>query len=353
MSNSRSFYQTAYFESAAYDIFILTVTHSPNREDIGAKVLVKQGSIIDFYPEDRAEIWAKVSLENLPQNHLFHDENSGMDIFCEFLVGSKNMIICGGGHVSMPVAKIAKMLGFNVTVIDDRLAFANGERFSEATVICKPFGDALSQLSGGKNDFFVIVTRGHRYDQECLRIIVNKPNAYIGMIGSKNRVRIVKEQLIEEGCNPELLAAVHTPIGLRIAAETPEEIAVSIMAEVIQEKNKTGCHGAIDRELWNYLTGSDRLSEEVLEMPKAMITIITRKGAAPRQVGAKMIITADGTSVGTIGGGCMENEAKQKALIVMNDHNPVVMTIDMTGTEAEDEGMVCGGIASVLIEPII
>lgn len=104
------------------------------------------------------------------------------------------MVVCGAGHISIPIIRIGKMLGFHVTVIDDRLSFANTARKEGAdTVICKPFGEALEEINGSTGHYFIIVTRGHRYDQDCLSQIIGKKNAYIGMIGSKVRVKLVKD----------------------------------------------------------------------------------------------------------------------------------------------------------------
>ena len=133
---------------------------------------------------------------------------------------------------------MGKMLGFHVTVVEDRPKFADDARRAEADqVYCEPFEDGLAKIKGDTDTWFVIVTRGHRYDTDCLRTILGKPRAYVGMMGSKRRTAIVKDQLEAEGFERDVLETVHTPIGRKIAAETPEEIAVSIMAEIIQIKN--------------------------------------------------------------------------------------------------------------------
>lgn len=145
------------------------------------------------------------------------------------------LLILGGGHIAKPLAAIAHILGYRVTVVDDRPAFANSARFPGASqVICQDFGQALREIQIGPETFVVIVTRGHRHDHLCLRQVVTQPSAYVGMIGSRHRVRALMAQLQEEGIPAELLERVHSPIGLDIAAETPEEIAVSIIAELIK-----------------------------------------------------------------------------------------------------------------------
>lgn len=145
------------------------------------------------------------------------------------------LLILGGGHIAKPLAVMAAILGYRVTVVDDRPAFANTARFPGASqVICEDFGRALQETKIGPGTFIVIVTRGHRHDKLCLEKVVSQPSAYIGMIGSRRRVKALMAELRENGISPEPLEKVHSPIGLDIAAETPEEIAVSILAELIK-----------------------------------------------------------------------------------------------------------------------
>lgn len=266
-------------------------------------------------------------------------------VFIEPLVPPCELVICGGGHISLPLAQIGYMLGFKVSVIDDRAFFANSQRFPQATVYCEPFADALEKISGNEGTYFVIVTRGHKYDQDCLRVILPKKSAYTGMIGSRNRVKLIKETLAKESFSQATLDALYSPIGLKIGAQTPEEVAVCILAEIIQVRSAQNRGADAEYELWQ------RLSEES-EFPKSLITITRRFGSAPRQIGTKMIVYADGSSFGTVGGGCMESEARQNAISIAKDGGSALMTLDLTGAAAEDEGMVCGGIVDVLIESI-
>ena len=275
-------------------------------------------------------------------------EGHGKDVFRERIGRLPKLFVCGAGHVSIPVIKIAKMLGFTVTVLEDRPKFADNARTAGADrVICEPFEEALEGIPGDSDSWFVIVTRGHRYDTACLRSILHKTYAYVGMMGSRRRVAIVKDQLEEEGISREVLDAVHTPIGLEIKAETPEEIAVSVMAEIIQVKNSRQKAGGYSEELLEALT-ADEGSRKVLA------TIISRKGSAPRSVGTKMLVFEDGTTVDTIGGGCVESEIIRKALLMMRSGQPAfqICRVDLSADAAEDEGMVCGGRVEVMMELI-
>ena len=268
------------------------------------------------------------------------------DVFRERIGRQPKLIICGAGHVSVPIIKMGKMLGFAVTVLEDRPRFADNARAAGAdTVVCEAFEKALEGIHGDSDSWFVIVTRGHRYDSICLENILHKTYAYVGMMGSRRRVAIVKDQLEESGISRETLDAVHTPIGLKIGAETPEEIAVSVMAEIIQVKNSREKGGGYSSEMMGALVSEDGRK-------KVFATIVSRKGSAPRSVGTKMLIFEDGTTVDTIGGGCVESEIMQKALLMMRAGEPrfQVCRVDMTADAAEDEGMVCGGVVEVMME---
>jgi xanthine dehydrogenase accessory factor len=130
---------------------------------------------------------------------------------------------------------MGKMLGFDVAVIDDRAEFANAERFPEAeTVIAADFNESFAQLKIDKSSYIVIVTRGHQHDELVLEWAITTPAKYIGMIGSKTKVKTTYDHLLAKGVPQKTLDAVFSPIGLAIGAQAPEEIAVSIMAEIIK-----------------------------------------------------------------------------------------------------------------------
>jgi xanthine dehydrogenase accessory factor len=146
------------------------------------------------------------------------------------------LLIVGAGHIARPLCRIGAMLGFRVTVLDDRPEFATRERFPEAErVLRADFSEPFRGIGIGSGTHLVLVTRGHKYDFEALRDVLARPAlpAYVGMVGSRRRTRAALEQLAREGVAPERLRAVHAPVGLDIRAETPEEIAVSIAAEMV------------------------------------------------------------------------------------------------------------------------
>jgi len=146
----------------------------------------------------------------------------------------RQALILGGGHISQPLVQILAILEYEVTIVDDRLEFANPERFPGARqVICKPFGQVLEHIELDNQAVIIIVTRGHQYDLDCLRSVIGKEAGYIGMIGSRRKVQGTLKVLREEGIDRNLLGRVRAPIGLDLGGQSPSEIAVSIVAEMI------------------------------------------------------------------------------------------------------------------------
>ncbi|MBI4529177.1 MAG: XdhC family protein [Deltaproteobacteria bacterium] len=159
-----------------------------------------------------------------------------LDVFFDVMVASPKLYVVGAGHIAVPLVKLAKILDFHVTVLDDRMLFANRERFPEADAVL--VGDMAQTLKGLPIDpstYIVLITRGHKYDEPCLREIIHSPARYIGMIGSRRRVKACFQRFRdEEKIAEEVIERVYAPIGLDINTETPEEIALGIMAEIIK-----------------------------------------------------------------------------------------------------------------------
>ena len=158
-------------------------------------------------------------------------------VYLEVVESKPVFLVVGAGHIGRSLAKLADFLDFHVAVLDDREDFANADRLPEADeVICDDYEAAIDRFPIDANTTIVLVTRGHKQDELALRRCIGRGAGYLGMIGSKRRTAAVLEHLEAEGFAPEELARVRTPIGLDIGAETPEEIAISIMAEVIQRR---------------------------------------------------------------------------------------------------------------------
>jgi xanthine dehydrogenase accessory factor len=215
----------------------------PAQHDASALAPVGLGAFaLDQVAERAAD--AHAGLVEVGESGLRHttriEPNGAPRIFIDPIAGAQRLIIVGAGHIAQPLAAMGAMLGFHVTVIDDRHQFANRDRFPTAhEVIVKPFREAIDGLRLDKHCFLVSVTRGHAYDEEAVAAALRQPCGFVGMIGSRRRVRTTLDRLAEAGIPRERTEDVHAPLGLDIGAETPEEIAVAIIAEIIRER-RTG-----------------------------------------------------------------------------------------------------------------
>ncbi len=229
--------------------------------EVGAKMVIREdGTFLDTIGGGRLEAEVlreaeKTLADGKPRNLSFDlsQESSEVGMICggnvevylEPILPLPKVFIFGGGHVSLPVARISKMAGFAVAVIDDRPQFANPQRFPEADeTVGEEFSSALKKLRVNRESYLVILTRGHAYDQEVLDWALGTPARYIGMIGSRKKVQTVFENLRAKGAADGKLSQVHAPIGIDIGSETPEEIAVSIVSEMIRERRKGKGRGA-------------------------------------------------------------------------------------------------------------
>lgn len=203
-------------------------------------LILSDGQRVGSLGDETVDSWvASRGLEALRQGTSLTVTVPGtaLDVFVEVQNPPPTLLIAGGGHIAVPLARLGDMLAFRVVVVDDRAAFANEERFPEADeVLAADFVDTLSGYPIDDQTYIAIMTRGHSHDMECLLQVIDSPAAYIGMIGSRRRVKGVFELVKERGYSDESLARIHAPIGLDIGARTPEEIALSVMAEVVRAR---------------------------------------------------------------------------------------------------------------------
>ncbi len=167
-------------------------------------------------------------------------ENEGLvcggtvEIFVEPIVPDPRLVILGAGHLGQAICRLAASVGFRVTVIDDRETFANPERFPDAErILVRPMEKALDGMEIGPATYLLIVTRGHRFDQIATEQAVQTGACYVGLVGSRRKIKLIVESLLEKGHPPERFESLYAPIGIPIGSETPEEIAVSVVAELI------------------------------------------------------------------------------------------------------------------------
>jgi xanthine dehydrogenase accessory factor len=211
-----------------------------------------------------AEVWAaakEVMQKESPRKMVFNLNNEAsydnglicggtLEVFVEPILPQPMLYLFGGGHVSMAVAKAASAAGFGIGIVDDREAFANPERFPMSTDIYTSYEDAFAKIRPGAATYLLIVTRGHKEDMRVLAWAVRTEARYIGMIGSKRKVLSVYKALENEGYKPEEFERVFAPMGLEIGALSPEEIAVSIVAELIAVRRnaQTAAHKKLQYE---------------------------------------------------------------------------------------------------------
>ncbi|MBQ9393348.1 MAG: XdhC family protein [Oscillospiraceae bacterium] len=264
----------------------------------------------------------------------------------------ERLIVLGGGHIAVPLCAMGAMLGFAVTVVDDRPDFANGSRFpAAAQVICDDFAGAIETLRIRSGDYVCIVTRGHRWDGVCLRALLQGTEPfYLGMIGSRRRVSGMLALLAEEGFDRERLARVHTPIGLPIGGVTVAEIAVSICAQLVQCRRAAPARPE-PGQLAQTNTDPALLSFLAEEnTPKALALVVDSAGSTPVTRGSLLGVYPVGRTHGTVGGGCGEAEAAAQARRLIGTGARRSITVDMTDDVAAEDGMVCGGRMTLLIE---
>jgi xanthine dehydrogenase accessory factor len=157
-----------------------------------------------------------------------------MQVFIEPIEGVPTLLLFGAGHVAQPLARLAKSVGFRVEVADDRAKFANPERFPQADrILVEPFADAAAKMTIARSAYAIVVTRGHKGDADALQAVLGKGLRFVGLLGSRPKAVHVMSELEQRGVAPALLAEIHVPLGVDIGAQSPDEIAVSIMAEVI------------------------------------------------------------------------------------------------------------------------
>lgn len=270
-------------------------------------------------------------------------------------IPADRLILLGGGHVSLALARMADMLDFSITVVDDRAAFANTERFPMSDrAICDSFAHAIDELDIRGGDYVCVLTRGHKWDSVCVEKILSGAEMpyYFGMIGSSRRVEGMTASLVERGFDPDRIARLHAPIGLRIGGITPAEIALSICAEMIRcrrEQPLSFSDSALaqmnaDMRMLGYLAGGTE--------PRAMLMVLESDGSTPVKSGAMMAVNALGEGYGTVGGGCGEAAAVSQARRIIGTGCSRIIELDMSDDAAADHGMVCGGSMRILIEDI-
>ena len=294
--------------------------------------------------------WQK--LKSLQNSRLLQVQEQ--KVFAELYEGRAHLVICGGGHIPLSLVEFAHKLEFAVTLIDDRPDMATKDRFPLADqLFSEDYTEALRQIPDRENTYYVIVTRDPVYDQVCLSEIYRRKYAYIGLLGSKRRITKVRQGLEQDGIGAGFFASIAAPIGLNIGAQTPEEISIAIMAQLVAAKNRRPNSFGLSQEL---LRGILAQSEA------ALATIVDVRGTVPRQTGTKMLVLPDGKCLFTVGGGRMEEEVRLAGVQCIRQKRSRLLRLDMNGNDIgpyesfdDHEAPYTGvhGIVEVFLEPVI
>ena len=222
-------------------ICLLEIVNSSNPDyPTGAKLLVDAKGRRSLAESGMSDTEGKLASAWLAEQKTGILQLCGCKVLATFLAPPPRMVVFGAGHLAIPLVEMASWCGFEITVIDDRQEFACSDRFPRAEkVLVAPMDNIRDLALSSATTYFILITREHRHDDLLLRQLLGTPYAYLGMIGSRRRTSKVKERLINDGFPANEINAVHAPIGLEIGAQTPEEIAISIMAEVIAVKNRS------------------------------------------------------------------------------------------------------------------
>ena len=266
-----------------------------------------------------------------------NDKSVDQPDLVEHIKPEPHLFIFGAGHVSKALYDLAVLQDMKVTIADEREEVCNAERFPLANRILMPYSTILQTEFDVVSPYYVIVTHGHSYDSQCLEYALNHNSSYIGMIGSKGKVAATMQKMLDKGFSQEQLDKVCSPIGLKIGAVTPQEIAISIMAEVISYFRSDKNLVTVDPNLVKLMTNEHGVD----------VRIVEKHGSAPRSVGSQMFITKEGQLYGTIGGGAIENRSVEIAKHMLKENLPYHLE-HFTLDASSDLGMICGGSAKVI-----
>ena len=290
--------------------------------------LLRKGSVRRFTSLEGDTLGKENLKENIFEGRVLEED----------LTPQVHLVLFGAGHVGKAVFRLARLLDINVTVIDSRYEILIPEDFPGAELIKVDYSDLSSLKLDVYNPYYCIFTHGHFGDKECLEWCLHQESEYVGMIGSKGKVKTTFEKLRNEGYTEEQLSRVHAPIGIKIGGDTPAEIAVSIMGEIIQVYSSKANRSLADIPLL----------ETVAEKGNGVLCrIISKKGSAPRQIGTSMFVTAD-TVYGTVGGGALEKRTIEDARALQGYALLKEYILNPQG----DLNMICGGDEEILFQRV-
>lgn len=217
--------------------FVTRLTKGHRTVSFSGRLLVAADGAIAGLPagDGAVEDIRRVALEQLAQGtpRLVTVE-AGDDLLIEPVTSRPQLVVAGGGHVSKAIARQARLLDFDVTILEDRPEFADPQRFDGATVLTGEVPSSIESFAYGPQTYLVIATRGHKLDADCVIAAMKTDVRYVGLLGSRRKTVLVDDMLREMGINDDRRAAIHAPVGLDLGGRTPAEIALSVLAEITQ-----------------------------------------------------------------------------------------------------------------------
>jgi xanthine dehydrogenase accessory factor len=319
--NQKEYYQTLLEALKRTDVLRRTALCDP---DVGKEAIYASGQLL-----------AATDAAGLP----FSDGQ----VLEETLGCEVQLVIFGGGHIGLELYHMGVRLGHSITIIDDRQEYCNAERFPQARCLCTAYEELFTAEQPWIRPYFIIATRGHAYDELCLRHTLGLPHSYIGMIGSRSKIAKTFSNLAKDGFSAEQLAGVHAPIGLDINAVTASEIALAILGQIIAHYRLSKNSVRLDQQiLHRQATGESHI----------LARIVAKKGSAPCEIGFQLVRFPDGSLAGTVGGGVIEAEVI-RALHQMAENTHLedrIQRFSLDARKAGSLGMICGGEVEVLFQ---
>jgi xanthine dehydrogenase accessory factor len=291
--------------------------------------------------------------------------------FIDPLLPPPRMVVAGGGHIGRALADLGAWMGWEILLIDSRPDFADPAGLPEtAAVRCGEYGAVFGELPLDPWTSIIAVTPGYQEDAQVLSALASRPDAaalpYVGVIGSKRRLRAVRDLVAAAGAPPAFLADLHAPIGLDVGAKSPRELALAIVAELLMAERdgsgmpvrdlpagrvpaKSAHHGAEAQDPLLWRSAADAIGRGE---PVAMACVVEAKGSAPRRPGARMLVQADGRILGSTGGGVGEGLVLAQAMEALRTGLPRLVRVDLTHEAGSGKAGICGGYQRILVEPL-
>ena len=265
-------------------------------------------------------------------------EVDGIPCYVEEYAPPARLVILGAGHVGTAVARAAAFVGFEVRVVDFRPELLEPARFPQGTQLVEAPFDDLSGVLPPEPAYYLVTTNSHQRDYQCAAQVLRRPFLFAGMLGSRKKSALVRQRLLRAGIPQEQIDRLHSPVGLNIGAETPEEIAISIVAQLVEQRRSQSANH-LPSELAEQLARPDCAG--------VLVTVIRKEGSAPRGAGSKLLVCRDSSTYGTVGGGIVEYESIELARKL----DTFALRSFRSGN-GEAGSMACGGRMELMFQPV-